>query len=348
MVISQEAFSALQEQVQTLQAVFQKQQEQIHQQGEKIIDLEKRVQEVEAENVELKQHSETHILEDKEENQELKRQSKFRKTSLQKRASGNGAAIHNIGFTASLSTVTALGDGQIIVFDTIISNDGNGYDSRHGHFTAPITGLYAFSVTVMCYGNESELHVNILKDGQNIGVAFANGNHYDNGSKLVVVQLQAGQMVWVQHAIDPSGYKIHVSGNGAGFHNIGFTASLSTVTALGNGQIIVFDTIISNDGNGYDSRYGHFTAPITGLYAFSVTVMCYGSESELHVNILKDGQNIGVAFANGNHYDNGSKFVVVQLQAGQVVWVEHANEPSGYKIHGQGYSSFSGFLIQSY
>ncbi|XP_069120449.1 cerebellin-1-like [Argopecten irradians] len=129
---------------------------------------------------------------------------------------------------------------------------------------------------------------------------------------------------------------------------IGFSASLSTTTALGDHQIIVFDTVVTNDGNGYDSRHGHFTAPVTGLYAFSVTVMCYGSESYLHVAIIKDSQQIGVAFANGNNSDNGSKLVVVTLQEGQSVWVEHYYDPSGYKIQGSAYSSFSGFLIQAY
>ncbi|XP_060081245.1 otolin-1-like [Ylistrum balloti] len=210
--ISSETFSALQEQVQTLQAVFQKQQEQIHQQGETIIHLEQRIQVVEEENQVLKERLETGIQESKKDNLEQKGQSKFRKTSLQKRVSGYGLAPHSIGFSASLSTTTALGDNQIVRFDKIISNDGNGYDSRYGRFTAPITGLYAFSVTIMCSGSESYLHINIVKDGQVIGVGFANGNHFDNGSKLVVAQLQAGQMVWVQHAVDPSGYKINGDG----------------------------------------------------------------------------------------------------------------------------------------
>ncbi|XP_069120448.1 complement C1q-like protein 4 isoform X2 [Argopecten irradians] len=136
-----------------------------------------------------------------------------------------------------------------------------------------------------------------------------------------------------------------VSEEGAG---IGFSASLSTPKALGEHQIIVFDTVVTNDGDSYDPHQGHFTAPVTGLYAFSVTVMCDGSESNLHAAIMRDGQMIGKAYANGSSYDNGSKLVVVQLEAGQMVWVEHFSDPSGYKIHGYGHSAFSGFLIMAY
>ncbi|OWF49936.1 Complement C1q-like protein 4 [Mizuhopecten yessoensis] len=178
--ITQEVLSTLNKQVQTLQAAFQSQQDHIHKQDGTIVLLKNRIQELEAETHELKR---------------------------------NGAELSNVGFSASLSTTTALGDSQIVVFDTVVTNDGNGYDTRHGHFTAPVAGLYAFSVTVMCYGDESEIHAAIVRDGQKIGVVFANGNHFDNGSKLVVVRLQAGQMVWVEHTYDPSGNKI----NGAGY-----------------------------------------------------------------------------------------------------------------------------------
>ncbi|XP_033729305.1 cerebellin-1-like [Pecten maximus] len=173
------SLSSLQQQVQTLQAAFQRQNE----------HFERRIQELAAEN------------------QELKDQCKLQPRIQQKRVSGLGEA-NNVGFSASLSTSTALGDHQIVVFDTILTNDGNGYDSKSGHFTAPLPGLYAFSVTAMCSGSEAELHVAIIKDGQRIASVFANGNHYDNGSKLVVVQLQAGQMVWVEHFADQSGNKI--------------------------------------------------------------------------------------------------------------------------------------------
>ncbi|XP_033729284.1 complement C1q tumor necrosis factor-related protein 3-like [Pecten maximus] len=179
---------SLRKQVQTLQAALQSH---IHQQDTKIAHLEKRIQGLEAEN------------------HELKHQNTLHKRRQQKRVSGLGEANYSVGFSAFLSKTTALGEHQIIVFDNATTNDGNGYDTRHGHFTAPIPGLYAFSATAMCYGSEAHLHVAIIKEGQKIAYIFANGNHYDNGSEFVVVQLQAGQMVWVEHTNDVTGVKIN-------------------------------------------------------------------------------------------------------------------------------------------
>ncbi|XP_069122560.1 complement C1q-like protein 4 [Argopecten irradians] len=130
--------------------------------------------------------------------------------------------------------------------------------------------------------------------------------------------------------------------------SIGFYAKLSTTTALGDHQIIVFDIVVTNDGNGYDSRHGHFTAPVSGLYAFSLTAMNHGSERGIHAAIIKEGQLIGDVVTNGDTYETGSNFAIVRLQAGEMVWVEHYFDPPGLNIHGNGHSDFSGFLIQAY
>ncbi|XP_069110171.1 complement C1q-like protein 4 [Argopecten irradians] len=129
---------------------------------------------------------------------------------------------------------------------------------------------------------------------------------------------------------------------------VGFHVSLSTTTALGEHQIVVFDTIVTNYGNGYDSRHGHFTAPVSGLYAFAITILSNKNESSIHAAIIRDGHIVGVAFGNGYEYDSATKLVVLRLQAGQMVWVEHYLDRPGYQLYGNNESTFSGFLISAY
>jgi hypothetical protein len=51
--------------------------------------------------------------------------------------------------------------------------------------------------------------------------------------------------------------------------SVAFTAGLSrTITNMSSHQQIVFDHVITNVGNGYSPSYGHFTAPIKGVYVF--------------------------------------------------------------------------------
>ena len=51
-----------------------------------------------------------------------------------------------VAFTAYLDhTLTNVQDDQKIVFNQVISNEGDGYDQRVGIFTCPKTGLYLVS-----------------------------------------------------------------------------------------------------------------------------------------------------------------------------------------------------------
>ncbi|XP_069109616.1 uncharacterized protein, partial [Argopecten irradians] len=161
-------------------------------------------------------------------------------------------ASQSVGFHVSLSTTTAFGDHQIVVFDTIVTNVGNGYDSRHGHFTAPASGLYAFAITILCHASESPVHAAIIRDCEMVGNAHSNVDNYDSGSTTPS---------WA-----------YATNDGTANYNIVFYANMFPDVALGDHQIVVFVTIVTNDGNGYGPYQGHFTAPVTGLYAFSVTV----------------------------------------------------------------------------
>lgn len=51
-----------------------------------------------------------------------------------------------IGFSAIREDTTNVGFLETVVYDTVTSNLGGGYDSGTGIFTCPISGYYYFSV----------------------------------------------------------------------------------------------------------------------------------------------------------------------------------------------------------
>lgn len=42
---------------------------------------------------------------------------------------------------------------------------------------------------------------------------------------------------------------------------------------LGTGQTIIYNNILTNDGNGYDDKTGVFTCPVAGTYMFVVDAL---------------------------------------------------------------------------
>ncbi|KAL3852115.1 hypothetical protein ACJMK2_015798 [Sinanodonta woodiana] len=126
-----------------------------------------------------------------------------------------------------------------------------------------------------------------------------------------------------------------------------FSAALSsTISNLGQRQQVVFDKVINNVGNGYDARHGTFTAQVTGVYEFSVTVLSSGGNF-IGAEIVKNGEPVAKArTGDASYYTMGTSIVTLQLQKGDDVWVDHISETDSNKLEGQSFTTFSGYLIQ--
>ncbi|XP_045206588.2 complement C1q tumor necrosis factor-related protein 2-like [Mercenaria mercenaria] len=68
-----------------------------------------------------------------------------------------------IAFSAHNPTRSSLSIGQTFVFGSVALNEGNGYNSSSGEFTAPAGGLYQFSVHV-CNGGGKHVASAIVHD----------------------------------------------------------------------------------------------------------------------------------------------------------------------------------------
>ncbi|KAJ8306996.1 hypothetical protein KUTeg_015080 [Tegillarca granosa] len=129
--------------------------------------------------------------------------------------------------------------------------------------------------------------------------------------------------------------------------SVAFTAQLShDIGHLGSNEAIIFDKVVTNHGNGYESQTGHFTAPVAGIYHFTTTVMAYGDEN-VHIQIVKNGNEIARGYTSSIDFETSVAVVIVQMAAGDRVWVRHFFDTTTPHIHGLGYTSFSGFLITS-
>lgn len=123
-----------------------------------------------------------------------------------------------------------------------------------------------------------------------------------------------------------------------------FTATVSDhhIEHAGDHQIIVFDNVITNIGNAYNGHLGSFIAPVHGIYVFSVTLVT-SSNAGFHANIVRNGELVTRLYASTG-YQTASQTVVLQLQKGDDVCIQHADVDR--IIYGYKFTLFSGFLLQ--
>jgi len=93
---------------------------------------------------------------------------------------------------------SSVSDNQKIVMTDVLTNVGNGYSSRSGTFTCPVSGTYVFTATVLAMQSKY-LETEIVRNGDSIAKLFSGGYHYfTSGSNTVVVNLHHGDSVWLR------------------------------------------------------------------------------------------------------------------------------------------------------
>ncbi|KAH3741722.1 hypothetical protein DPMN_048447 [Dreissena polymorpha] len=118
-------------------------------------------------------------------------------------------------------------------------------------------------------------------------------------------------------------------------------------TNLTQGQPIIFETVSTNVGGAYHNNHGLFIAPVPGLNMFSASVLSdYDPHKHIETSLVVNGMTKARTHSYSAEHmrDQGSATMVVELNAGDEVWVklEYPNDDS---LFGNSWTSFTGALI---
>lgn len=128
---------------------------------------------------------------------------------------------------------------------------------------------------------------------------------------------------------------------------IAFYASITHDIASFPIQVVLkYDKVWLNEGNAYNSADGKFRVPVDGLYHFYIKTQVR-PDSELNLDIARDGKRIVSAFSYGDatFYGSGAASVVLHATKGQVIYVRTRLNNSAH-LYGNNWNIFTGYLIQ--
>ena len=104
-----------------------------------------------------------------------------------------------VGFFAKLTkSIPHLGDYQPIQFDNVVTNIGQAYDPLHGHFTAPVTGLYLISASIMSVAGKT-INCEIVKNNLIVTAMYGGNADYQGDTQTIVLDLKTGDQIYVRH-----------------------------------------------------------------------------------------------------------------------------------------------------
>ena len=124
---------------------------------------------------------------------------------------------------------------------------------------------------------------------------------------------------------------------------IAFYAVLTHDVSLGQHQIVEYDKVITNVGNAYDSRHGHFISPVKGVYLMSFTVM-NNNGAEMYIEMVRNGVRVAYGYGDTRGYNMGTQVAIVILEKGDMSWMRHAYSTT-QTLHGDAFNTFAGTLL---
>lgn len=110
---------------------------------------------------------------------------------------------------------------------------------------------------------------------------------------------------------------------------------------------VVFNKVINNEGNAYDSQTGKFTAPQDGIYLFSYS-MHVNRDTQSFLQLVHNGVQVvgSVTESTADYHDTqGGSTAVISLFVGDQVWVEVFHDEHDRLEGKYGGTSFTGAWI---
>ena len=130
---------------------------------------------------------------------------------------------------------------------------------------------------------------------------------------------------------------------------VAFTAYLDhDLNHLTTGHVVKCNQVLTNMGNHYNKNTGVFTVPTTGVYLLTFFINGKGTNHITFVKAVVDNREIVAAVSAGASWDvTGGNSAIVQLNAGQAVWLEIFGTTQGSLLSNGNYRyvTFSGVLL---
>jgi hypothetical protein len=114
-------------------------------------------------------------------------------------------------------------------------------------------------------------------------------------------------------------------------------------------EIIIFEKTFTNEGTGYDTSTGIFTAPVGGLYQFDVH-SCPDKGKHTYLGLVLEGNVIAAHAYDADNTCGCNTFgTVIIVKSGEKVWVKSTWSSSNCKLiqNALRMNTFSGVLVNN-
>ncbi|XP_060579240.1 uncharacterized protein LOC132736168 [Ruditapes philippinarum] len=114
-------------------------------------------------------------------------------------------------------------------------------------------------------------------------------------------------------------------------------------------EILIFEKTFTNEGTGYDTSTGLFTAPVGGLYQFVIHTCAYKGKHS-YLGLVLEGNVIAADANYGDESYGCNNFgAIVRVKLGSKIWVKSHRQvlTASFNQSGYRFNTFSGLLVNN-
>jgi hypothetical protein len=115
-------------------------------------------------------------------------------------------------------------------------------------------------------------------------------------------------------------------------------------TLTGTNDVVKFEDVRINRGQGYNPSTGVFTAPRKGLYHISCLILG-GNGHVVHYQLNKNNARYTAGYSTNGVHTSSTISSLMEMKKGDRVFIKHSISDSE-QIKGAHYSTFSGYFLQ--
>ena len=249
--------------------------------------------------------------------------------------------------------------GSDITFTEMVTNIGNGMDPETGVFQAPMTGVYEFSISAESNIDDSITSIHVFKNDE---YEFRITDNQRNQRNHVNIAYK-----WCFELIQDETVKLAMSNSNGLFVNyqvfVWFNGVLKSNDVIFSvirkavqdeynnvqaGDIVTFNEVIANIGNGMNPETGVFQVPVSGLYEFSISAETNIDNSVTTIEVYKNNvyqfRITDLNRSNGKHFNNIAYSWILDLIQGETVKLRMSKD-NGLVVKQDVFVWFNGQLL---